>query len=125
MIMKQFCINGHDTFICGRKKMGRCRTCCQIENTTRMQRLRKRGRKLIASIKDRPCTDCDIKYPPYIMQFDHLISTEKRQDVSDMDGYSIELILKEIQKCELVCANCHAERTHRRKQKNIKEPQNV
>lgn len=32
-------------------------------------------------------------------------------------GYSIKRISEEIKKCEIVCANCHAIRTHERRNK--------
>jgi hypothetical protein len=51
------------------------------------------------------------------MQFDHLDSDTKIDNVASMihDVRPLETILEEIHKCELVCANCHAERTYRRR----------
>jgi hypothetical protein len=66
-------------------------------------------RKWINSLKAFPCTDCKISYPPYVMQFDHL--RNKEFQIGEV-WRSKESILKEIAKCELVCANCHMERTH-------------
>ena len=61
--------------------------------------------------------DCGIQYPAHVMQFDH-VRGEKRYPVSaySYGNYSLKEMLKEIEKCELVCANCHAERTHQRRQ---------
>jgi hypothetical protein len=67
-------------------------------------------------MKDHPCVDCGIKYPPYIMQFDHLDSSQKIRDVSKWLTSSFSGLIKEIEKCELVCANCHAVRTHCRRE---------
>ncbi len=67
--------------------------------------------------KDKPCTDCGVKYQPWIMHFDHLDATEKEKDVSKLAGNRAankNRILAEIAKCELVCANCHADRTYKR-----------
>lgn len=65
--------------------------------------------------KDKPCVDCGIKYPPYVMDFDH-IGTDKQFNVSDaLNRKSVRLILAEIEKCELVCANCHRIRTYSRR----------
>ncbi len=49
------------------------------------------------------------------MRFDHLPGTTKRSDVSTLvyGGYR-KVLLDEIAKCELVCANCHAVRTFMR-----------
>lgn len=60
-----------------------------------------------------PCTDCGIHYPYYIMDFDH-ISGNKKNIVSAMTQESFELVLAEINKCEIVCANCHRKRTFER-----------
>lgn len=48
------------------------------------------------------------------MQFDH-IDGNKNGEVGRMahDGGRL-MMKKEMEKCELVCANCHAERTHGR-----------
>ena len=79
------------------------------------QRLRKRIREFVYEKKGAPCTDCKVQYSPWVMQFDH-VSEDKLDDVARMAGQGrpIEKIQLEIDKCEVVCANCHAERTHNR-----------
>lgn len=62
-----------------------------------------------------PCADCNTRYPYYVMQFDHLDSESKIDSVSRLATYSMKKVVEEIAKCELVCANCHAERTHSRR----------
>lgn len=66
--------------------------------------------------KNRPCTDCHISYPYYVMDFDHLPQYEKLFSIggSMSKGKSLYQIQKEIAKCEVVCANCHRIRTHNR-----------
>lgn len=63
------------------------------------------------------CVDCNC-VPNYtcVLDFDHLPKYTKIMEVSVMvrRGQSWESILKEIQKCELVCANCHRIRTWNR-----------
>jgi len=51
------------------------------------------------------------------MQFDHRPDEDKKENISDLVGLEVkwETILKEIAKCDLVCANCHAIRTYTRK----------
>lgn len=73
----------------------------------------------IRGLKDRPCTDCKKKYPYYVMHFDHLGRARKEGHISRMVASRLpkEKIEAELRKCELVCANCHAERTHRRRKK--------
>lgn len=58
-----------------------------------------------------PCMDCGKYYPHYIMDFDHQHSKEFIISKAVNNGTSIDRIKNEISKCELVCANCHRERT--------------
>ena len=75
---------------------------------------RERKKILLAELKKGPCTDCGNSYPPYVMQFDH-IGTDKMGDISKMvTKVSWQRVMDEVAKCEVVCANCHAERTHSR-----------
>lgn len=68
-------------------------------------------RQFLEFIKEKlPCTDCKEFYPPYLMQFDH-INDNKKGNVTDIArNGSAEDLMKEIMKCELVCANCHSRR---------------
>ncbi len=71
-------------------------------------------REIISNAKNVPCFDCGKKYPSYVMQFDHI--AEKNFNIANaVNGISKARLLKEISLCEVVCANCHAERTHRRR----------
>ncbi len=82
----------------------------------RNEKVRLRNYDIIHNMKDVPCADCKIKYPHWIMQFDHLNSLNKEADISDLATYaSVETLLNEIAKCEVVCANCHANRTYMRR----------
>lgn len=77
-----------------------------------------RNKKIVNLLKDKPCKDCGNKFPPYCMDFDHLPQYKKYKHVSTLvnRGFILEKILEEIEKCELVCANCHRIRTFSRKQ---------
>jgi len=68
----------------------------------------------IKKIKAAPCKDCGIIYEPFCMEFDHI--REKSFSISKMvhDTWSLEHILEEIEKTELVCVLCHRTRTHNR-----------
>lgn len=65
-------------------------------------------------LKSGPCLDCKVSYPPYVMHFDHVKEGKIADLCSLVRTCSKSKILEEIDKCELVCANCHAERTHQR-----------
>lgn len=73
-------------------------------------------KEMVYREKDKPCADCGIKYPPYVMQFDHLDPQVKNFTIGSGSSLRTERILEEISKCEVVCANCHAERTYQRHQ---------
>lgn len=63
------------------------------------------------------CVDCRKKYPYYVLDFDH-VGTDKVLNVSALlKEAGIERVRAEVRKCEVVCSNCHRERTHRRKAK--------
>lgn len=70
----------------------------------------------LTAAKNKPCMDCGLSFPTICMDFDHRPSTSKKLDVSVMvgSGWSIALIQAEIDKCDLVCSNCHRIRTHKR-----------
>lgn len=67
------------------------------------------------SLKDSPCVDCGNKFHPAAMQWDHRPGTIKTGDVANLAHRgNKKLVLAEIEKCDLVCANCHAVRTYDR-----------
>lgn len=76
-------------------------------------------KQLVSSLKDRPCTDCGIRYPHYVMDFDH-VTGDKHANVSAMKFMTLGKLLTEISKCEVVCSNCHRIRTYLRGQHSSK-----
>jgi hypothetical protein len=61
-----------------------------------------------------PCKDCGMQFPSWVMQFDH-VRGEKVDNISQLiSNKQFKLCDEEIKKCEIVCANCHADRTYRR-----------
>lgn len=70
---------------------------------------------------EHPCTDCDQHFPYYVMQFDHPGRWGEEKDSAGRSvnvwrliqrNTSAKRIMEEILACELVCANCHAARSH-------------
>lgn len=73
--------------------------------------------KILADLKEGvPCADCGGLFPDECMDFDHLPGETKVRNVSALvrGGWSLEKIYAEVEKCELVCANCHRIRTKKR-----------
>jgi hypothetical protein len=71
---------------------------------------------ILRAAKDKPCADCGVKYPYYVMDFDHRDGVEKRGAMTRfLKRHSREALLAEIAKCDVVCSNCHRERTYQRR----------
>jgi len=79
-------------------------------------------RQLVNSIKlASGCQRCGYNKSAAALEFNHIdpsnkytTRTGKRLHLSDMvaTGYGLATIMEEIKKCEILCANCHAELTH-------------
>jgi hypothetical protein len=140
---KTHCIHGHefagDNLITLKNGYRVCKTC-QHEAITRYHRSpiakiksfeyrklhrldrleagrkrRKAAREFVYDIKNKSCTDCGETYPPYVMDLDHCRG-EKILEVSSMIdyGWNRKTLLDEIDKCDVVCSNCHRIRTWNR-----------
>ena len=74
---------------------------------------KKRTRYLIEYFATHPCVDCG-ESDPVVLEFDHV--AEKEFDIGQSLPYrKWESILAEIEKCEVVCRNCHRRRESRRR----------
>lgn len=64
----------------------------------------------------KPCADCGEFYPPYVLDLDHRDSKNKILNIAQLVTCGGMARLKvEIEKCDIVCSNCHRERTHQGK----------
>lgn len=72
-----------------------------------------RTRFLIEFFKVNPCVDCGER-DPVILEFDHLRDKSFAIGTA-LSGRNWDSILREIAKCEVVCANCHRRRTAQRR----------
>lgn len=80
-----------------------------------LRKCRKKLREFLIGVKQVPCTDCGKCYPYYVMDFDHV--DEKQASISQLvSNGAMKKLVEELKKCEIVCANCHRERTHNRNQ---------
>lgn len=76
----------------------------------RNERRDKARQYVVDYLKSHPCIDCgepDI----IVLDFDHL--GDKKDDISNLIGHarSLSVIIKEIDKCVVRCANCHRRKT--------------
>ena len=79
-------------------------------------------RDWIIEQKDRPCMDCGHTYPHYVMDFDHREDEEKLYEPTRLYVMqSWKKAREEVEKCDVVCANCHRERTFKRTNQEVRE----
>ena len=111
-LQKKFCSAKCSKLRWRRDNLERVRAATTIAN----RRNTKTRKDFVNNLKDNPCTDCGIKYPYYVMDFDH-VRGEKVMHIGDIRHYGWGKIKAELEKCELVCSNCHRARTHNRREK--------
>lgn len=63
------------------------------------------------------CAECNNSFPPHILDFDHLRDKSFGISRALHLGTNLEKIKEEVKKCEIVCANCHRDRTYIRMNK--------
>ena len=84
-----------------------------IENERlRVRRHRERNRELLLTyLFDHPCVDCG-EADPVVLDFDHRDPLLKRLEVTKLAAKKPwPIVLEEIAKCDVRCANCHRKRT--------------
>ncbi len=82
---------------------------------------RRRGRvhakndeRLLAYLLGHPCVDCG-ETDPLVLDFDHREPSSKTDEVSRLaHRQPWHVVLEEIEKCDVRCANCHRRKTARR-----------
>ena len=87
----------------------------------RAHKSRERRKDVVRESKNAPCMDCGVQYPYYVMHYDHTKKNKLDNIGKLVSTASLQTLLDEIVKCDLVCANCHAERSHKRHQYSKKE----
>lgn len=111
----------------GNTKM--CKPCRATYDRARYAASRERRRKqIIDSSKIRrarnqafvleylgvhPCVDCG-EADPVVLEFDHVQGAKDGNIADQLSSWSLARLLREIEKCEVCCANCHRRRTAKR-----------
>lgn len=63
---------------------------------------------LLIKLKSNPCGDCGKSLPYFCMDFDHRDPTDKIKNIKVIKSCpSKKHIMEEIEKCDLICVNCH------------------
>ena len=87
------------------KARGRCKAC---HNKRQMDYVRKLKRKAV-EYKGGECQECGYKKNYAALDFHHLNPKEKDVNWNTSRHWSWNRLVKELDKCVLVCHNCHAE----------------
>lgn len=82
--------------------------CKQCNNKISQQKILDRKRKCV-EYKGGKCSICGYNRYFGSLDFHHLDPTKKESDISSLRTYSLEKLRKELDKCILVCKNCHGE----------------
>jgi hypothetical protein len=92
------------------------KSCFIAKNRRNKNRQRKRLRNILLEVKKQPCQDCGGTFHPWVMELDHREGTKKEAAVANLvsKGCTDARLLEEIEKCDVVCANCHRMRTYHR-----------
>lgn len=78
------------------------------EKAEKIKAARDARRKLVDAIKSVPCEGCGGKFPPYCMDFHHIDPTTKEFNIgTNASVIGLQRLLDEIDKCAILCANCH------------------
>ena len=89
----------------------RIEECDYFSNSNKRSRDRN-YKHIVAYLSEYPCSRCgetDIE----VLEFDHLDPSEKEYNVSQLAtlGYSLEKLQTEMDKCQVLCSNCHRKKT--------------
>jgi hypothetical protein len=86
----------------------RCNACRSVHDagTPRCRR----NLQLVAERKARPCVDCGGRFDAVCMDFDHVRGERLFGVVEGMRWKATEALVAEMDKCDVVCSNCHRKR---------------
>lgn len=111
-------------------KWGTCKTCQSAQRKqwyennkerhkhnvkqNRRETVRQTRQFVLDYLQSHPCELCG-ESDPAVLEFHHRDPADKRTRVSAMinTGYSVDKVREEIEKCQVLCANCHRKVTSR------------
>lgn len=82
-----------------------CKTCFNARSHERQKQIK----RLCVEYKGGRCSRCGYDRCLQALEFHHIGSESKEREISGMKSRSFERLKPELDKCILVCANCHRE----------------
>lgn len=89
-------------------QMGEKRKFARYE--VRQRRVASLRQKIFSYLENQPCVDCG-ETDPVVLEFDHRNPEEKEFNLAEAPNHTWERIKKELEKCDVRCANCHKRKT--------------
>ena len=78
----------------------------------------KRNMRFIKRVKTMfGCGICGYNKSSVALHFDHINVNTKYLEISRMGSANVQTLKNEMRKCQILCANCHAERTQEQRDK--------
>ena len=100
-------INSENFYI--RKQSGKPHAWCKKCNDKIAYQRQKEIKQKAVDYKGGKCCVCGYNRYAGALEFHHLDAQTKDYNISDLKSYSMNKIKSELDKCILVCRNCHAE----------------
>lgn len=82
------------------------------KSTNRSRRLKRKNKALAIEYKGGKCCKCGYNKCDAALEFHHRDPKEKEFSFGLFRGYKFESLKEELDKCDIVCANCHREIHH-------------
>lgn len=92
-------------YIDSKTRTSHCSKC----NSENIVKRRKKLKQMAVDYKGGKCSICGYNKSIRALIFHHLDPTKKDFNIGDAGNRTWEKIKEEIEKCALVCSNCHAE----------------
>ena len=86
-----------------------CYECTKKRNTARTSEHRRKIKRRAVDYLGGKCITCGYSRSMHALDFHHRDPSEKDFTVSQYANLSWDKIVKELEKCDLLCANCHRE----------------
>jgi len=90
-----------------RKRMytGWCRECNSLAAKSRQQE----NKRYLVKLKGGSCSRCGYSKYMGALEFHHISPESKDPSWAGMKNWKLERVIKEVEKCLLLCSNCHRE----------------
>ena len=105
IVIKECKKHGETEFVLRNDGRYRCKKCC----VEAVQRRREKMKKLLIEYKGGKCEICGYDRCKSALEFHHVDPNKKKFGIGEGNTRSLDENKKEVDKCVLVCANCHRE----------------